>query len=92
MIPPFVISLDLEIDVHGESIEERNSPNGLPPVIAQTSCVSPQSVRRVTTGEILRLSLRRSPGQPAKAGAAAEPTSDLAGRRRWITRVMVARS
>ena len=29
MIPPFVISLDLEIDIHGEPTEERNPPDGL---------------------------------------------------------------
>ena len=29
MIPPFVISLDLEIDIHGEPTGERNSPDGL---------------------------------------------------------------
>ena len=29
MIPPFVISLDLEIDIHGEPTEERKPPDGL---------------------------------------------------------------
>jgi hypothetical protein len=50
MIPPFVISLDLGIDINGKSTEERNSPDGLAagdrPDELRQSAVSPVSHHR----------------------------------------------